>query len=99
MALLYVVAGWLLLQLTSLLVLATSADWVYRFLFGIWVICVPRLLVYSWIYEITPEGLKKERDVLRERSITVQTGEKISKAIWVTFVVAVVLQIVRLLMA
>lgn len=98
-ALLYVLAGWLMLQLTSLLVSSTSADWVYRFLFGIWVICLPLLLVFSWIYEITPEGLRKERDVLRERSITAQTGEKISKAIWVAFVLAVVLQIVRLLVA
>lgn len=98
-ALLYVVAGWLMLQITSLLVSASGADWVYRFLFGIWVICLPLLLVFAWIYEITPEGLKKERDVLRERSITEQTGEKIRKAIQVTFVVAVLLQIVRLLVA
>lgn len=98
-AVLYVLAGWLLLQCTDLLVAASGADWVYRFLAAIWIICFPLLLVFSWIYEITPEGLRKERDVVAERSITVQTGQRINRAIKVTFVVAVALQIVRLLAA
>lgn len=96
-AVLYVVAGWLLLQCTDMLVAASGADWVYRFLAAIWIICFPLLLVFSWIYEITPEGLRKERDVARERSITVQTGHRINRIIKVTFVLAVALQIVRLL--
>lgn len=98
-AVLYVVAGWLLLQCTDMLVAASGADWVYRFLAAIWIICFPLLLVFSWIYEITPEGLRKERDVARERSITVQTGQRINRIIKVTFVLAVALQIVRLLAA
>jgi len=95
-AVLYILAGWLFLQCTDLMVQATGAEWVHRFLAGIWIICFPLLLVFSWIYEITPEGLRKERDVLRERSITEETGRKISRAIRVTFVLALALQIIRL---
>jgi len=98
-ALLYVLAGWLLLLCTDLLVAASGADWVYRFVAGIWIICFPLLLVFSWIYEITPEGLKKERDVVRERSITEQTGQHINLAIKIAFALAVALQVARLLTA
>lgn len=98
-AILYVVAGWLLLQCTDLVVGGGEAAWIYRFLAAIWIICFPLLLVFSWIYEITPEGLRKERDVVRERSITEETGKKISKAIWVTLALAVALQITRLMLS
>ena len=58
-AVLYIVAGWLLLQLADVMFSAMDAGWVYRFLFGILIICFPLILVFSYIFEITPEGLKK----------------------------------------
>ena len=38
-------------------------------------------LVFSWVYELTPEGLKREKDVDRSQSVTPQTGKKLDKAI------------------
>ncbi|MEM1411551.1 MAG: hypothetical protein AAGH19_04260 [Pseudomonadota bacterium] len=74
-ALLYLTAGWLLLETGSLLVdFAGIPDWVYRFVFAILIIAFPLALVLSWIYEITPEGLRREADVERENSITRATG-------------------------
>ena len=34
-------------------------------------------LIFAWVYEMTPEGLKREVDVDRSRSQTPETGKKI----------------------
>ena len=95
-ALLYVVLGWFALQVIDLLLIATaSEDWIYRFVFGLGVICFPLVLIFSYIFEITPEGLKKGRDVERERSITRRTGRKINRAILTLLALSVLLEIIR----
>ncbi len=79
-ALFYVAAGWLLLELGAMLVdYAGIPGWVYRFAFAVLVIGFPLALVLSWIYEITPEGLRREFDVVPERSITRQTGQRLAR--------------------
>ena len=66
-AVLYAAASWLVLDLCALCVAEVGlAPWVFRFLFALALICFPLALVLSWIYEITPEGLRRGRDVLRE---------------------------------
>ncbi len=47
-------------------------------------------LILSWAFEITPEGLKKEKDVDRSQSITAHTGKKLDRWIMVVLVVALV---------
>jgi TolB-like protein len=37
----------------------------------------PIALLFAWAYEMTPEGLKKEKDVDRSQSITPATGRKL----------------------
>lgn len=99
-AVLYLLVAWLLLQCTGILVAAVgSGGWVYRFLFGLMVICFPLTLIFSYLYEITPEGLRKEYEVERERSITTQTGRKMNKAIVMLLGLALALAIGRWLVA
>ena len=99
-AVLYVLAAWLLLQFTDILVAAIgSGDWVYRFEFGLLVICFPLTLIFSYLYEITPEGLRKEHEVQREHSITTQTARKINMAIIIVLGLAVALEIGRWLLS
>jgi TolB-like protein len=38
-------------------------------------------LIFAWAFEMTPEGLKRERDVDRSQSITRQTGRKLDRVI------------------
>lgn len=77
-ALLYVTAGWLLLEIAALLVdYAGMPGWVYRFAFAILIIAFPLALVLSWIYEITPQGLRREVEVEPARSITTKTGKRL----------------------
>ncbi len=95
-AVLYLLVAWLLLQCTGILIAAVgSGGWVYRFLFGLMVICFPLTLIFSYLYEITPEGLRKEHEVERERSITTQTGRKMNKAIVMLLGLALALAIGR----
>jgi hypothetical protein len=91
-ALLYVVLGWFCLQIIDLLL---SGHWIYRFSFGLWVICFPLVLIFSYIYEITPEGLRKEKMVDRGLSITSRTGRKINRLILVAVALSVALEIAR----
>ena len=79
-ALLYIVAAWLLLQFSSVtFALLGIPDWVYRFLFTLLIICFPLLLAFSWTCEITPQGLRREQAVETGSSITAQTGQRINR--------------------
>jgi TolB-like protein len=42
---------------------------------------LPFAIFFSWAFELTPEGLKKEKDVDRGRSITQHTGRKLDRTI------------------
>jgi TolB-like protein/Flp pilus assembly protein TadD len=64
-------------------------DWTGRFVFFILVIGFPLVMVFSWAYEITPEGLKREKDVPRDASITSQTAHKLNTAVVVLLVLAI----------
>ena len=41
----------------------------------------PIALIFSWVFELTPEGLKREKDVDRSQSIAPRTGRKLDFAI------------------
>lgn len=94
-ALLYLVSAWLLAQLTYMLATAVDVAWIYRFVCTMLVICFPLALIFSYLCEITPEGLKRERDVIREQSITIQTGKKISRITKIVLAAAILLQILN----
>ena len=49
----------------------------------------PVVLFFSWAYEVTPEGLKREAEVDRSASITPVTGQKLDRAIIVVVMLAV----------
>ncbi|MGD8482330.1 MAG: tetratricopeptide repeat protein [Gammaproteobacteria bacterium] len=90
MALLYIVASWLLLQVTDVLSsLLPVPDWTGSLVFILLAIGFPLVLIFSWIYELTPEGVKREKEVDRSRSITPETGRKINILIVVLLVLAI----------
>ena len=76
---LYVVAAWLLLQVTDVLSsLLPVPEWTGSFVFILLVIGLPPTLIFAWIYEYTPEGLRRQEDVDRSQSITAETGRKVN---------------------
>ena len=42
---------------------------------------LPLVLMFSWVYELTPEGLKKQHEVDRSQSVTPETGRKLNNLI------------------
>jgi len=69
MAMLYVVVAWLILQVTDVLfdTLELPATWA-RLVLAILILGFPFALIFSWAYELTPEGLKRESDVVQSSS-------------------------------
>ena len=45
-------------------------------------------MIFSWVFELTPEGLKRDEDVAPEQSITPQTGRRMDRMIIVVLVLA-----------
>ena len=82
MALFYLVASWLILQVGELLFdVLDVPEWGLRMLFGILVLGFPLILAIAWIYEVTPEGIKKQSQIDKEQSITHETGQRMNAMI------------------
>ena len=77
-AIAYVIVGWLVLQATSVLVpLLALPESVGRLVFLFLIIGFPLALFFAWAFELTPEGIKREKDVDRTESVTHVTGRKL----------------------
>ena len=74
----FTIGAWLILQIADLVLNNIEApDWVFKSLFLILAIGFVVALIISWAYEITPDGIKRERDVIRDDSITHLTARKL----------------------
>ncbi|MCH8136940.1 MAG: adenylyl cyclase, partial [Proteobacteria bacterium] len=70
-ALAYLVAAWVVLQISQLVLEAIEAPtWVIKVFLLVFALGLPLTLLFSWAYEITPEGIKREKDVNRSQSVT-----------------------------
>ena len=77
-AVLYIVVGWLLMQVADVLFPAMELpNWTIRLLFAMLAIGFPAAIIFSWAFEITPEGVKREKDVDRSKSTARFTGRKL----------------------
>jgi hypothetical protein len=73
----YVVTAWLLIQVTDVVLNNTAApDWVFSVIMLVLGLGFPVVLIFAWAFEMTPEGIKREKDVDRGQSITRQTRRR-----------------------
>ena len=73
----YAVVAWLTIQAASIFLPAFNApQWAMQIVILILVIGFPIALVFSWAFEITPEGIVRESEVTADQSITHHTGRK-----------------------
>ncbi len=70
--------------------LAGAPEWVMRALFILAAIGLPAVLAFSWAFEMTPEGIKREAEVDRSQTQAPYTARKIDKLILVFLALAVV---------
>jgi TolB-like protein/cytochrome c-type biogenesis protein CcmH/NrfG len=74
----YLALGWIVTQVTSTVApMLHLPPWVAAVVLWIGVIGFPFVVMFSWIYELTPEGLKKDSEVNRSESITRHTARRL----------------------
>ncbi len=80
MAGLYLVGAWLVIQIAeTLLPIFHTPDWVLQALVVLLAIGFIPALVFSWIFELTPEGLKRDDQVKPGESVATETGRRMDQ--------------------
>src|SRR5947207_6490975 len=86
---LYLVGAWLLTQVAStVLPMFGAPDWLPRSVVILLAIGFIPALIFSWAFELTPQGLKRDEDVPAEQSIAPQTGRRMNSLILAVLVLA-----------
>jgi TolB-like protein/Tfp pilus assembly protein PilF len=74
----YLIAAWLILQVIDVVVpILELPNWISRAILLFLAVGFVVSLILAWAYEVTPEGVKREKEVDRSESITPQTGRKL----------------------
>ena len=82
MAGLYLVGAWLLTQVASTVLPTFDVPpWALRGLIITLALGFIPALIFSWVFELTPQGLKRDEEVVPEQSIAPQTARRMDRAI------------------
>lgn len=85
----YVVLAWIVLQVGETLAPALRLpEWVNSLLAFFLILGFPLAMFFAWAFELTPDGLKLEKNVERDASITPMTGRKLDRIAIALLVVA-----------
>ncbi|MCB1553542.1 MAG: hypothetical protein KDJ14_07000 [Xanthomonadales bacterium] len=95
MAGLYVVSAWLIVQVAETLLPAFEIpNWVLRAIIIVLALGFIPTLIFSWVFELTPEGLKRESEIDRAQSVTAQTSQRMDRLLLFGLIAVVGLMIV-----
>ncbi|MGB5485883.1 MAG: hypothetical protein WBN06_00650, partial [Lysobacterales bacterium] len=87
----YIITAWLLLQVVDLVLENINApDWVMQVFMLALAIGFPLAIFFAWAFEMTPEGVKRESEVDRSKSIAPRTGRKMDRHIMIAMALALV---------
>lgn len=91
-AALYAAAAWLLVEVATQVfpLFGVSAGFL-RGLVLLVVLGFPFWIAFAWLYELTPEGIRREREVAPEASVTPLTGRRLDRWIIGIMTLAIVL--------
>ena len=90
MAGLYLVSAWLLVQVgATLLPVFDAPPWTMKALVLTLAVAFVPALAVAWIFELTPQGLKRDADVPPSESIAPKTARMLDRAIIVLLAIAV----------
>lgn len=91
-AALYAAGAWLSVQVaTQVFPFFHIAEWVVRWIVLASLIGFPFAMLFSWLYEWTPQGLQLESEIAPSESITRHTGKRLDRWIIALLGLAVVL--------
>ena len=78
----YIVAAWVLLQVMELATDAFGApEWVLKISIVALALGFVPMVIFSWVFELTPEGLKRESEVTPEESVAAHTAKRLNIAV------------------
>jgi len=85
----YLIVGWLIMQAGEVMGPALHLPgWVNSMLAFFLILGFPLALIFAWAFEMTPDGLKKEKDIDRGQTFALATGKKLNFTITALLVVA-----------
>ena len=71
----YIVVGWLLVQVSTALEESIGLPaWFDGLIVALLLIGLPIALIFAWAFELTPEGVVRTEAVPEDESITTETG-------------------------
>lgn len=86
----YIVIAWVLIQvLTIILPIFQAPTWALKTLMILLAIGLPVWMAFSWVYDVTPEGLKKTDSISTDASVTATTNKRLNIIIVVMLLIAI----------
>ena len=86
----YLVVNWVLLQLLStVLPIVEAPDWVIKTLTLLMLLGFPIWVIISWVFEVTPDGLRSTSNAYKEQSITIKTNKRLNILIIIGLISAI----------
>jgi hypothetical protein len=86
----YAVAAWLIIHPVDIIFpILHLPEWSITLIAAFLIICFPFVLLFTWIYEVTPEGLKKIKEVPLSNSITQITSKRLNYLLAGLLIVAI----------
>ncbi|MEP0004824.1 MAG: tetratricopeptide repeat protein [Balneola sp.] len=92
----YAIAGWLIIQIcATTFPFLNLPEWLITAVIIFVLIGFPLSLIFAWAFELTPEGLKKSKEVEITESVTNRTGKKLNGIIITVLSMAVIFLLVE----
>ena len=92
MAGLYLVGAWLITQVAgTVLPMYEAPAWIARSIVTILAVGFIPAMIFAWIFELTPDGLKRDAEVTPEQSIAPQTARRMERLIIAMFALALII--------
>ena len=87
---LYLVGAWLAVQVTgTILPMFGAANWIARSIVIVLAIGFIPAMIVAWVFELTPDGIKRDDDVKPADSIAPQTAHRMNRWLLVVSIVAI----------
>lgn len=87
----YLITAWLIIQIVAVLEPHMNLpEWIVPVIIVFLVVGFPIACLFAWAFELTPEGIKRSKEVVVDDSITTITGRKLDFGIIAAMAIAVV---------
>lgn len=88
----YLVAAWVVAQVSTLAAGVFNAPaWIMQMIVVILIIGFFPAVIFSWIFELSPEGLRRERDLVDKVAVNNHTAKRLDMVVIVLLIAAIAL--------